>query len=60
MDPEETKEAILHFIENVDDKSLEKLWKLIYKNFEVVATEEDIKAFQRARKEIEYGEFRRL
>ncbi|KJR44294.1 hypothetical protein UF75_5330 [Desulfosporosinus sp. I2] len=60
MDAEETKDAIREFINNVDDEGLKKLWKFIYVDFEVVATEEDIKAIERGEQEIMNGELRRL
>lgn len=58
MDARETKEAIIIFLENVDDEGAEKLWKFIYENFEVVETNYDRKALEMARKEIQEGKFR--
>ena len=58
MDANETKEAILHFIENVDDEGSEKLWKFISENFKVVVSDYDRKAIERGEREIKEGRFR--
>lgn len=53
-----TKEAIMNFIESVDNEGLEKLWKFISENYEVVVTEQDREAIEKGMKEIEEGKFR--
>jgi len=53
----ENKEQLLDIIKNMSDKNAERLLKYINDNFELVVTEEDKKAIERAKKEIQKGEF---
>ncbi|MDO0823094.1 hypothetical protein [Desulfosporosinus nitroreducens] len=41
MDAKEMKEAIIDFVENVNDEGLDKLWEFIFNNFEVEVTDYD-------------------
>ncbi|EHQ90201.1 hypothetical protein [Desulfosporosinus youngiae] len=51
------KKQIKQILKSISDEDAEKLLKLISENIEVVATEYDKKMFERARKEIENGEY---
>lgn len=54
------KEQLKQIIEDIPENELDKLFKFISENFEVVTSEEDMKAIERGRKEIENGNFREL
>lgn len=54
------KEQLKEYIEQIPDYEAEKLLKFIQENYEIVQTKEDKKAFKRAQKEFENGEYRML
>lgn len=54
------KDQIIQIIEDLPENELDKLFKFLHDNYEIVASKEDIEAILRGKKEIENGEYREL
>jgi len=54
------KDELKKIIDAIPENELDKIFKFIYENFEVVTSEKDIKAIERGRREIENGEYRKF